>query len=155
MGRVMDQRARARVRKMRPDDLEAVVAIETASFSSPWRRETFLELIDRPTAEVLVMEHGEEGVIGYAVLWCILDQGELANVAIAAHMRGLGLGRQLLAHTLDAGRERGVQTVFLEVRESNAAALGLYHSFGFAQIGHRKGYYDRPKEDARVLMAKL
>ena len=154
----MDQvrdRSHARVREMRPDDVDAVVTIETGTFSSPWRRETFLELIDRPTAAVLVMEDGEKGVVGYAVLWCILDQGELANLAIASHMRGRGLGRQLLARTLDVGRERGVQTVFLEVRESNAPALGLYHSFGFAAVGHRRGYYDHPKEDARILMAKL
>jgi ribosomal-protein-alanine N-acetyltransferase len=140
---------------MRPDDVDAVVAIENESFSSPWRRDTFLELIGRPTAELLVMEHAEEGVIGYAVLWCILDQGELANVAIAARMRGLGLGSTLLARVLDIGRERGVETVFLEVRESNARALGLYHRFGFAQVGHRRGYYDHPKEDARILMARL
>jgi len=146
---------RAQVRRMRAEDVDAVVAIETEAFSSPWRPETFLELIDRPTAEVLVMVDGEEKVIGYAVLWCILDQGEIANVAIARHMRGRGLGRQLLARVLDVGRDRGVETVFLEVRESNAAALGLYHSFGFAQVGQRRGYYDRPREDARILMARL
>ena len=147
--------AGAQIRKMRPEDVDAVVAIETESFSSPWRRETFLELMDRPTAEALVMDHGDDGVVGYAVLWCILDQGELANVAIASRMRGRGLGRQLLSRALDVGRERGVQTVFLEVRESNARALGLYHSFGFAEVGHRRGYYDHPKEDARILMARL
>jgi ribosomal-protein-alanine N-acetyltransferase len=140
---------------MRAEDVDAVVAIETEAFSSPWRRETFLELIDRPTAELLVLVHGSEEVIGYAVLWCILDQGEIANVAIASHMRGRGLGRQLLAEVLDVGRDRGVETMFLEVRESNAAALGLYHSFGFAQVGQRRGYYDHPREDARILMARL
>lgn len=144
----------AHVRKMRPEDVGAVVAIETEAFSSPWRRETFLELIDRPTAELLVMVHGDE-VVGYAVLWCILDQGEIANIAISSHMRGRGLGRQLLAEVLDVGRARGVETVFLEVRDSNAAALALYQSFGFTQVGQRRGYYERPREDARILMAKL
>jgi ribosomal-protein-alanine N-acetyltransferase len=155
MERIASQADGTQVRKMRAEDVDAVVAIETESFSSPWRRETFLELIDRPTAELLVMEHIVEGVIGYAVLWCILDQGELANVAIAPRMRGLGLGRALLGRVLDVGRERGVETVFLEVRESNARALGLYQRFGFAEVGHRRGYYDHPKEDARILMAKL
>jgi ribosomal-protein-alanine N-acetyltransferase len=155
MERIASQPDRARVRGMRPEDVDAVVAIENESFSSPWRKETFLELIDRPTAEVLVMEHDDEGVVGYAVLWCILDQGELANVAIASRMRGRGLGRTLLEQVLDIGRSRGVETVFLEVRESNARALGLYRRFGFAEVGHRRGYYDHPKEDARILMAKL
>jgi ribosomal-protein-alanine N-acetyltransferase len=152
---VAGQPLRAHVRKMRAEDAHAVVAIESETFSSPWRRETFLELIDRTTAELLVMVHGDEEVVGYAVLWCILDQGEIANIAIASHMRGRGLGRQLLTEVLDVARDRGVATVFLEVRESNAAALSLYHSFGFAQVGQRRGYYDRPREDARILMARL
>lgn len=143
------------VRKMRREDVDAVVAIETEAFSSPWRRETFLELIDRPTAELLVMVQGDEGVVGYAVLWCVLDQGELANVAIAARMRGRGLGRALLTEVLAVAKRRGVETVFLEVRESNAPALGLYHGFGFREVGHRRGYYDHPREDARILMAKI
>jgi ribosomal-protein-alanine N-acetyltransferase len=143
------------VRKMRREDVDAVVAIETEAFSSPWRRETFLELIDRPTAELLVMEHGDEGVVGYAVLWCVLDQGELANVAIAARMRGRGLGRALLAEVLAVAKSRGVESVFLEVRESNAPALGLYQRFGFHEVGRRRGYYDHPREDARILMAKI
>ncbi len=155
MERVVSPADGPHVRRMRAEDVDAVVAIETESFSSPWHRETFLELIDRPTAELLVMEDAVEGVIGYAVLWCILDQGELANVAIASRMRGRGLGRTLLGRVLDIGRERGVETVFLEVRESNAPALGLYRRFGFAEVGHRRGYYDHPKEDARILMAKL
>jgi ribosomal-protein-alanine N-acetyltransferase len=144
-----------RVRKMRREDVDAVVAIETEAFSSPWRRETFLELIDRPTAELLVMDLGSREVVGYAVLWCVLDQGELANVAIAKPMRGRGLGRALLREVLAVARRRGVETVFLEVRESNAPALGLYKRFGFSEVGHRRGYYDHPKEDARILMAKI
>lgn len=153
--KVNGEEADAYVRKMRPEDVDAVVAIETEAFGSPWRRETFLDLIDRPTAELLVMVEEAEGVVGYAVLWCVLDQGELANVAIARHMRGRGLGRVLLAEVLAVARARGVETVFLEVRESNAPALGLYRRFGFSQVGHRRGYYDHPKEDARILMAKI
>jgi len=140
---------------MRREDVDAVVAIEMEAFSSPWRQETFMELIDRPTAELLVMEHGDEGVVGYAVLWCVLDQGELANVAIAARMRGRGLGRALLTEVLAVAKRRGVESVFLEVRESNAPALGLYQDFGFREVGHRRGYYDHPREDARILMAKI
>jgi ribosomal-protein-alanine N-acetyltransferase len=143
------------VRAMRAEDVDAVVAIETEAFTSPWRRETFLELIGRRNLELLVMDHGAEGIVGYAVLWCILDQGELANFAVTPAMRGRGLGTRLLGRVLDIARGHGVETMYLEVRESNAAALGLYARFGFSQVGLRKGYYDHPKEDARILMAKL
>ena len=154
----MDPLAQApdvQVRAMRPEDVDSVVDIETEAFSSPWRKETFMGLIGRPNLELLVMELAGDGVVGYAVLWCILDQGELANLAIVPRLRGRGLGTRLLSRVLDVARERGVETMFLEVRMSNAAALALYSRFGFSEVGLRRGYYDQPKEDARILMAKL
>lgn len=90
-------------------------------------------------------------IVGYAVLWCILDQGEIANLAIQPNRRGERLGARLLDETLQVASRRGVRSVFLEVRESNAAARHLYAVRGFREIGLRKGYYDQPTEDALVL----
>ena len=143
------------VRRMRAADVAAVVGIETDAFSSPWSAETFESLLDRPGLELLVMEHELEGVVGYAVLWCILDQGELANVAVTPRLRGQGLGRHLLSRVLDVARARGIETMFLEVRASNEPALELYRSFGFSDVGRRKAYYERPREDALIMAAKL
>jgi len=143
------------VRRLAPEDVDAVVAIETEAFSSPWRRDTFLDLVDRPGLELLVMEEPGVGIVGYAVLWCILDQGELANMAISARFRGRGLGSFLLERVLETARERGVETVFLEVRVSNESASRLYTRFGFSDVGVRRAYYDHPREDARVMKAAL
>jgi ribosomal-protein-alanine N-acetyltransferase len=140
---------------MQAGDVERVVAIEAASFTSAWQPDTFRGLLHRPGTELWVLDEPEDGVIGYSVLWCILDQGELANIAIAEGHRGRGLGALLLAKMLDVGGERGVGAVYLEVRESNAAAIGLYDRFGFAQIGVRRRYYDKPREDALVMMLRL
>jgi len=143
------------VRALAAEDVDAVVGIETEAFTSPWRRETFLDLLDRPGLELLVMEDSVAGIVGYAVLWCILDQGELANMAITSGFRRRGLGSLLLARVLDVARARGVEALYLEVRASNEGALRLYTRFGFTDVGVRRAYYDRPKEDARVMMAAL
>lgn len=136
-------------------DVEAVAAIEADVFTTPWSAGTFASLLGRPTLELLVLDDERVGVIGYAVLWCILDQGELANVAVTPRLRGRGLGTYLLARVLDVGRERGIQTMFLEVRASNEQALDLYRRFGFSDVGRRKAYYDHPREDALIMAAKL
>jgi ribosomal-protein-alanine N-acetyltransferase len=94
-------------------------------------------------------------VIGYAVLWCILDQGELANVAVTPRLRGRGLGTFLLGRVIEIARARGIENVFLEVRPSNAVAVDLYRRFGFQEVGLRKGYYDQPREDALIMAARL
>ena len=142
-------------RPMEAGDVERVVAIELASFSTAWRPETFLGLLNRPGAELWVLDDAEDGVIGYSVLWCILDQGELANIAVADGHRGRGLGALLLEEMLGVGRDRDVASIYLEVRASNEAAVSMYHRFGFVQIGVRKRYYDNPREDALVMLLHL
>lgn len=140
------------VRPLRREDIRSVAAIESEAFTTPWQESTFEGLLDREGVELMVMTDAAEGVIGYAVLWVILDQGELANLALTTSRRGAGLGSHLLRHVLARARERGVGKLFLEVRASNQRAIDLYRSFGFEDVGIRRNYYDQPREDARVML---
>lgn len=142
------------IRPMAPEDLASVAALEKGAFTTPWDAATFLRLLDRPGAELWVTEEVGE-IVAYGVLWCILDQGELANIAVAPGARGRGHGGRLLDHLVEVARSRGVGRLFLEVRESNDVALHLYDSRGFRHIGTRKGYYERPREDALVLELRI
>lgn len=142
------------IRELRREDIDAVVAIETEAFTTPWQAETFEGLMDRDGVELIVMADAG-AVIGYAVLWCILDQGELANLALTTSRRGAGLGAHLLRHVLALAGSRGIEKLFLEVRASNRPAIELYHRFGFEDVGIRRRYYERPVEDARVMLATL
>ena len=142
------------IRPLEPRDIDAVVAIEREAFTTPWQPETFAGLLDRDAVELTVMVD-DETIVGYSVLWCILDQGELANIAILPSRRGAGLGARLLRHVLDVATGRGVERVFLEVRASNEAAHALYRHFGFAETGRRANYYEHPREDALVMVAQL
>jgi len=145
----------ARIRRMMPADVERVAAIEAEAFTSPWKEDTFRSLLDRPGAELWVLDDPVEGVVGYSVLWCVLDQGELANIAVSPSHRGRGLGGRLLRMMLDLAKDRGVETIYLEVRVSNEQAAALYRRFGFEEIGARRGYYDHPKEDAMLMRLRL
>lgn len=142
-------------RQMVRADVPRVAALEVASFTAPWKADTFEQLLDRSGCHLLVLDDGDEGVVAYAVLWCILDQGELANLAVADTHRGRGLGRRLLDQVMDRARETGVESLYLEVRVSNEAAIELYRSAGFKDVGFRKKYYDKPVEDALIMVAKL
>jgi ribosomal-protein-alanine N-acetyltransferase len=144
-----------RVRPMEEADVDRVGAIEAASFTTPWRAATFRTLLDRPGAVLRVLEVPPMVVGGYAVLWCIQDQGELANIAVAPQLRDLGLGGYLLDRMTEEAGRRGVESLYLEVRISNARARAMYASRGFQEIGVRRDYYEKPREDARVLMKRL
>lgn len=142
------------LRTMERRDVGVVAEIESTVFSTPWSAATFEQLLDRSDAELLVMEKQGE-IVAYAVLWCVLEQGELANLAVVDGWRGAGLGTRLLDAVIERARRRDVRTLFLEVRESNERAARLYAARDFEEVGRRTNYYDSPREDARVLMKKL
>jgi ribosomal-protein-alanine N-acetyltransferase len=93
--------------------------------------------------------------MGYLVAWFIMDEGEIANLAVAPEARSHGVGTLLLGTAIAMARRREVGTIYLEVRDSNAAARALYASHGFQEIGRRRRYYRRPVEDALVLRLVL
>jgi [ribosomal protein S18]-alanine N-acetyltransferase len=94
-------------------------------------------------------------VAGYVVAHHAADEGEILNLGVAAAHRRRGLGRALVEHMLAALGSRGVRTVYLEVRESNARARRLYEALGFGEVARRRRYYRRPVEDAVVLCAAI
>lgn len=142
------------VRPAEGRDLDAVAALELACFKSdPWPRESFESFIGRPGVTFVIGEAtpGEGSLGAYAVLIRAADEAELLNLAVAGGSRRRGLGSALLRWVLDSAAEQGVRTVYLEVRASNEAARGLYESHGFEEVGRRRGYYQRPVEDALIL----
>lgn len=141
---------------MASKDVADVSRLEARCFTTPWSAGTFRNLLHRDGAELWVAIEGQhEGLVGYYVLWCVEDQAELANIAVDESARGRRIGSLLLDHALDLARSRGAESMYLEVRVSNATAAAMYEARGFEQIGVRRDYYDRPREDARVLMKRL
>jgi [ribosomal protein S18]-alanine N-acetyltransferase len=135
-------------------DIDAIVHIERASFGDPWSPASFRSLLDNPHVFFAVATD-DDVVAGYVVAWFVVDEAEVANLGVAPHSRGRRIGAMLLDAALDAARQRGAASVFLEVRDSNAGARALYASRGFAEIGRRRGYYRKPVEDAVVMRRVL
>jgi ribosomal-protein-alanine N-acetyltransferase len=152
-----------RIRSFTRADLDPVSELEVRTFSEPWRRESFERLLEVPSVIVRVVDDpavataapGRSTLIGYGIVLVAADQGELANIAVVAAYRGRGVGRLLLNDLLERARAAGVRQLFLEVRVSNEAALRLYASAGFEEVGRRPNYYQAPREDARVLRLTL
>lgn len=141
-------------------DLELVGAIERASFSDPWSVESLASALALPHARFFVAEDlnvgrvgrgGAAPLLGYVVALLYGDEGEIADLAVAPTARRRGIGGALLDRVLATAMESGVRALYLEVRESNLAARALYQSRGFDMVGQRRGYYQRPSEDALVL----
>jgi [ribosomal protein S18]-alanine N-acetyltransferase len=132
-------------------DLPEVVAMERACYADPWPASAFATLPDNPNVYFAVARGVHGRVIGYVVGWYVVDEGELANLAVAPDVRRQGMGRALLDAMLADAMARGTKELYLEVRESNAAARRLYHALEFEEVGRRTGYYRSPQEDALIL----
>jgi len=139
------------LRPAQEKDVVRLALIEAACFSDPWPSPAFHSLLDSPTTHVIVATI-DELVVGYSVVFQVADEAELANIAVAASARRRGVAHALLGALLDRAGRDDVRSMFLEVRESNAAARALYERFGFTGMTRRRGYYRRPEEDALVLV---
>jgi ribosomal-protein-alanine N-acetyltransferase len=131
-------------------DLDAIHAIEVASFSDPWSRSGIRDMILGGNATIVVAASGGR-VLGFAVLLVAADEAEIANVAVAFGERRRGVGAMLIDHLLEVATARGARTTHLEVRESNAAARALYAARKFREVARRRQYYRLPDEDAVVM----
>jgi ribosomal-protein-alanine acetyltransferase len=139
-----------RIRSASLGDAAAMVAIERRCFGDPWSEESFREALTSPWTFCLVAQ-SVRGTIGYLVGREVAGTGEVLNLAVAPESRRRGVGSGLLRAGLAALRQRSVDEVFLEVRESNRSAQALYLAHGFRPVGQRSAYYRNPREDALVL----
>ena len=149
------RRGVANVRRFRPEDADAVSAIsEQSPEAANWSKESYLKFFQETGSLAFVVE--TDGKLnGFLIGRLTGDQAELLNLAIAASQRRRGNGHALLASTLAELAAQGAQSVYLEVRQSNTAAIAFYEAHGFSTSGLRKGYYRDPDEPALTLVKKL
>lgn len=142
----------ALIRRMELKDLDAVAAIEAATFARPWSRASFEQELTRNVAARYLVAELDGQVVGYAGAWIILDESHVTNIAIEETFRGRGIGKQLTAGLMQYLSNLGAAYATLEVRVSNERAQNLYRGLGFVSIGKRKKYYEDNNEDAFLMV---
>ncbi|MBN3063472.1 ribosomal protein S18-alanine N-acetyltransferase [Pectobacterium aquaticum] len=140
------------ISSLTPTDLAQAFKIEQVSHAFPWSEKTFISNQGERYFN-LKLEHDGQ-LAAYAITQVVLDEATLFNIAVHPDHQRQGLGRQLLEHLIDEMERRGILTLWLEVRESNARAIALYESLGFNEVSVRRDYYPtaQGREDA-ILMA--
>lgn len=143
------------LRPLAPADLDRVVAIEQSAFTDPWPRRAFEELLAEGHIRSLAIDGDDGRLAGYVFCSIAADEGEILNLAVNPGARRRGYGRRLVAAALDLMRKQGVMGIYLEVRQSNEAAIRLYADAGFRSVSVRRGYYRNPTEHALTMALKL
>ncbi len=146
--------------------MERLLAVEQASFPSPWSLQLFRQELTNPLARSWVAEgpapnsgtdspEDARSVAGYLFVWMVADEMHIMNLATHPSLRRQGIARMLMGRALALAREKGVRKLVLEVRESNRAARCLYDSLGFRPVGRRPRYYSDTGEDGVVMVKEM
>lgn len=140
---------------MRPEDVDAVLAVEQGAYPFPWSRANFADSLASGYSAWTCRIAGD--LVGYAVMMLVLDEAHLLNITVAPQWQQRGYGLLVMHHLFAVARTHGAKRMFLEVRPSNAPGQGLYSRLGFETIGRRRGYYPAGdgREDAVVMAVDL
>ena len=147
------------VRNATVDDVAGMIRLERqCPETAHWTDQQYLDLFsasgESPVRFTLVaVEDCACALVGFLVARHMPPEWELENIVVAPAVRRMGIGKQLMDALLFQAQQTNSDAIFLEVRESNTAARGLYEKLGFRENGRRKAYYSHPTEDA-VLYSK-
>ena len=149
----------ARMQKI-PVHLNGAAELEKLCFSSPWSASS-LELLTNDGIGVgyvitaSVSPGAEPTVAAYGGMLITVDEGQITNIAVHPDHRRKGYGAAITRALLRHAKDAKLDSVSLEVRASNTAAIELYKKAGFTEAGRRKGFYTKPTEDALVMVCKI
>ena len=139
-------------RKAVESDIDHIVRLEETVFTDAWTEKSVQDTFLQKQAFIIVAEVDGE-FAGYCIVYYVMDEAEIARIAVDEHARRQGLGRGLLDYTTQCCIEKKVERLLLDVRESNKNAIAFYKSYGFLEDGIRKNFYEKPREHA-MLMSK-
>lgn len=140
------------IRRISENDIEAIASLEAGIFSDPWSVKSIKETYENKSALILGA-YQEEALIGYVIFYYVLDEGEIARIAVSPSCRRRGVAYQIFKELLQFCSQKEIERILLDVRISNEAAIAFYRKSGFSEDGIRKNFYDNPKEHALLMSA--
>ena len=140
------------IKTVGPFDLGRLARLHQSCFDDPWSRADLAHLLALPGGFDLLARLFERNLagldgmrgVGFALCRVMRDEGELLSIGVGPIYRRRAIGAALLRESMERCRRAGAVTMFLEVATDNRSAQMLYRSFGFAEVGEREGYYQRP-----------
>ena len=135
-------------------DVEYIAELELKTFSDAWTLKSVRDTFEQKQAFITVAETDGK-VVGYCIIYYVMDEAEIVRIAISQAMRRKGIGKGLLDYTREYCMGKQIERLLLDVRESNEGAIAFYQNYGFQTDGIRKNFYEMPKEDAVLMSMSL
>ena len=146
-----NERKRIYPEKLTEKTLDGVAELEKLCFSQPWSKSS-LELLTREGIGVGMVCSSDGKICAYGGMIVAVDEGQITNIATHPDYRRRGYGRAIVESLIKYAKINGLDSISLEVRESNRAAIELYTKLGFKVEGKRKDFYTKPTENALIMI---
>lgn len=145
-----EAREAARVVRLGAEQLSDAAELERLCFAEPWSEKSLAMLLGETGVGFAVTVDGR--AVAYGGMLCVAGEGQITNVAVHPDFRRCGYGRAVVGALMAYAESEGLFEVSLEVRESNEAAIALYRAFDFCVCGTRRNFYQKPTENALVML---
>lgn len=142
------------IKPFEKEHIAELTRLERISSSMPWSEQAFLTELTNDKARFYVAQYAGSA-IGYIGAYNIMSEVFISNISVLPSFRRRGVASRLMRHLIDVSKAEGAETITLEVRVSNQAAIEFYKGFGFVDAGIRRGFYENPKEDALLMTKEL
>lgn len=139
-----------KIELMNSSHVKGVFEVSKLSLAESWNIDSIEKELSNKLAKYLVALHGDK-VIGFVGMWIVFHEGDITNVAVHPEYRKQGVGNLLIDNLITLCKENNINSLTLEVRESNIPAQSLYKKHGFKEEGIRKNFYNNPKENAIIM----
>ena len=135
--------------------VDRIAELEAANFSLPWDETSIRGELENPLSLWLAATEPDGTVLGYVGSQTVFEDADILNVCVAPEARRRGIAEALMTELERRLIPKGAEQITLEVRASNLPAIRLYEKLGYTQVGLRKGYYEKPREDALILQKQI
>ncbi len=139
------------IKNMNKDHISILAELEKSCFTQPWSEKSLAEELNNRTAHFLVAEKKTGEIMGYIGVFVVCESCYISNIAVFPQYRRQGVGKTLINSASETAKKLGAESISLEVRQSNTAAIMLYNMSGFEEVGLRKNFYRDPQEDGLIL----
>lgn len=140
-----------------PENLEIIeqaAALEAEVFSDAWSCREVESTVKQKHSFCAAAVEGDT-LLGYFLCYYVLDEGEIARIAVKESARRCGIGQMLMEYMAEVFRGKEITKILLDVRKSNRTAIVFYEKNGFKVDGERRGYYGGENPEDAVLMSRI
>ncbi len=145
------------IERAEKDDLPDLAKLHAECFKQHWGTAELTTLFEQKGVFILTARTSRvtgQANLGFVIIRSVAGEAEVLTIAVSPKQQNRGIGRKLMEAAIFQLYSDRTEALFLEVDDTNSAALKLYKKLGFKQVGERKAYYAASEGSGTALVMR-